>query len=310
MDNPILSLCIPTNGAIKWVIPVIDSIYEQGCDKSLFEVIITDNAKNHELQEAVESYEYGNIHYYQSDAQGFLNIVSSFKSAKGDFCKLINHRSKMKEGSLHDILVLIDKYKEEQPVIYCTNGVIGDGKEEIFCKNLDELVQNLHYYCTWMAGIGIWRKDVKNLDNVEFNKLFPNTTILFEQRVAPSVYLLYNKKYFNEQNGQGKGCYNLFYAFAVEFPGMLNNLLQKERITKDTFGNVLKDLYICLQDFYMNYVLLNQDNSFDLTGIHKSFTTYYSEKDYWRMKFYCYKQYGYQKIVESIMSLKVFLLGR
>ena len=241
MNNPILSLCIPTNGALKWVLPVIDSIYAQECDETLFEVVVSDNTKSTELQKAIEDYGHNNIYYYPSEAKGFLNIVSSFKKSKGDYCKLINHRAKMVDGALKQLLSLIERYKEEQPVIYCTNGVLGGNKEEIYCRDINELVWNLHYYCSWMAGIGIWRKDIPNLEGIEYNELFPNTTILFEQRATPSIYLLWNGKYFNEQSGKGKGCYNLFHTFAVVFPDMLKDLKDRGRITQQTFDKVLVD---------------------------------------------------------------------
>ena len=300
MSNPILSICIPTNGALQWVVPVVDSIYGQKCDDALFEVIVTDNAKNVELQHIIEHYGHDNLRYYFSNAQGFLNIVSSFQSAKGDYCKLINHRATMTDGSLQKLIHLIERYKTEKPVIYCSNGVIGNGKEEVMCKDLDELVWNLHYYCSWMAGLGIWRKDVPNLEGVEFNKLFPNTTVLFEQRTGPSTYLLWNEHFFNEQNGTGKGCYNLFHTFAVVFPDMLKDQLDRERITQKTFNKVMGDLYGCLQNFYMIFVMRNPDNSFDLSNKYKSITTYYSEWDYWRMVFHCYKQYYYTERLKGM----------
>ncbi|MCR5757842.1 MAG: hypothetical protein K6F95_08040 [Selenomonas sp.] len=40
--NYLLSLCIPTNGIIELVFPVLDSIYAQGEDESLFEVVVCD----------------------------------------------------------------------------------------------------------------------------------------------------------------------------------------------------------------------------------------------------------------------------
>lgn len=310
MSNPILSLCIPTNGALQWVVPVVDSIYSQKCDDALFEVIVTDNAKNLELQHILEHYGRDNLHYYQSDVQGFLNIVSSFQAAEGDYCKLINHRATMIDGSLQKLINLIVKYKVEQPVIYCSNGVVGDGQTEVLCKDLDELVWNLHYHCSWMAGIGIWRKDVSNLEGLEFNKLFPNTTILFEQRTNPSAYLLWNEQFFHEQDGKGKGCYNLFHAFAVEFPDMLKDLVQRKRISQKTFKKVLKDLYGCLQNFYLIFVLRSSDTSFELSDKHKSLTTYYSEKDYWQMMYHCYKQYYYTEKLKGLMyCLKKKIVG-
>ena len=35
MSKPLLSLCMPTNGVVEWVFPVLESIYKQGCDNSL-----------------------------------------------------------------------------------------------------------------------------------------------------------------------------------------------------------------------------------------------------------------------------------
>lgn len=279
--TPLLSLCIPTNGALQWIGPVIDSIYSQECDDSLFEVLVSDNAHNPELKSFVENYGHDNISYMESDAQGFLNIVSSFRAAKGKFCKLINHRAKLREGALKLIMETIVKYQEEQPVIYFTNGCIGVNPSEIPCENLDELVYNLHYYCTWMAGIGIWQKDIPALSNIEFNKMFPNASILFEQRQNDSKYLLSNIIFFEEQNGSGKGCYNLFHTFAVVFPDMLIDLKNRGRITDKTFKKVMKELFKCLKNFYKCFYVLFRDDSFDFSGIRKNISVYYPWYSYY-----------------------------
>ena len=289
MKNPLLSLCIPTNGALNFLIPVLESIYMQGCDESLFEVVVSDNAKNLELQKYIENYGRGNLHYFQSNAPGFLNIVSSFQSAKGDYCKLINHRATLRQGGLWLLINMVRNYQKSQPVIYCTNGAL-DEKVDIICDNLDELVWHLHYYCTWMAGIGIWRKDIENLKEVEYNDLFPNTSILFEQRQRPSQYLLCNFVYFDQLDGRGKGCYNLFHTFAVVFPNMLEDLLKRGKIKEKTFEKVKKDLYTCLCGFYRDFVLVNPDTSFDLTGIYKSMSVYYPWYKYYEMVWSCKKE--------------------
>ena len=46
----VVSLCLPTNGIIEWVFPVLDSIYRQNVDDSLFEVIVTDNGDNEQFR--------------------------------------------------------------------------------------------------------------------------------------------------------------------------------------------------------------------------------------------------------------------
>ena len=66
MSNPIVSLCMPTNGVIEWVFPVLDSVYEQGCDNKEFEIIITDNGNNKKFKEKIKSYnqQHSNLYYY------------------------------------------------------------------------------------------------------------------------------------------------------------------------------------------------------------------------------------------------------
>ena len=81
MNNPIVSLCIPTNGVIEWVFPVLDSIYSQDCDYNDFEVILTDNGNNKEFKEKINRYrkQYSNLYYFETKALGFLNEIESYK---------------------------------------------------------------------------------------------------------------------------------------------------------------------------------------------------------------------------------------
>ena len=56
MSQPLISLCIPTNGVIEWVFPVLDSIYSQSVDNELFEVVVTDNGNNAEFKARFDEY--------------------------------------------------------------------------------------------------------------------------------------------------------------------------------------------------------------------------------------------------------------
>ena len=60
-----LSLCLPTNGIIEWVFPVLDNIYEQEADQSEWELIVTDNGDNKEFYEKMTAYaaEHENLIY-------------------------------------------------------------------------------------------------------------------------------------------------------------------------------------------------------------------------------------------------------
>ena len=56
MTKPLVSLCIPTNGVVEWVFPVLDSIYNQSVDNALFEIVITDNGNNVVFKKSIQDY--------------------------------------------------------------------------------------------------------------------------------------------------------------------------------------------------------------------------------------------------------------
>ena len=73
MSQPLISLCIPTNGVIEWVFPVLDSIYSQNVDNELFEVVVTDNGNNAEFFTLMSEYaeKHNNLKYQKNNAYMF-----------------------------------------------------------------------------------------------------------------------------------------------------------------------------------------------------------------------------------------------
>lgn len=278
-ENKLISLCIPTNGKVEFVLPVLESIYSQGVDDSLFEVVITDNGKNSVLGESIEEFKsHGNIFYYKSDLNGFVNQVDSFKRSNGLFIKMLNHRAKLVKGALADLIAIVEKYKESQPCIYCSDGVLS--KEELLvCENFDSFVKELSYFSSWSAGVGIWAKDKAFLESIEYNKMFPHISIIFEERLG-SKYIVWNKKFMNMSDEPTKGGYNIFYAFAVVYVDLLKDLMKSGRITFSTYKSVKKDLRSFLVQWYYNICVKDNQYTFDTTDMFENITSNYSVFDY------------------------------
>lgn len=284
MDKqPILSLCIPTNGVVEWILPVIESIYSQGYDNEKFEVVITDNGKESQLPEHIAKMDYPNLRYKQTSDVGFLNLVSCLKEGHGLFCKMINHRSVLLPGSIANIVSLVERFKEEQPIIYCADGnaKIEDCIYE--CSNIDEFVRYLSFYCSWSAGIGFWGKDLSKMDSIDKNFLFPNTSLLFEVR-DNSKYVIWNEKYQNMGDDSGKGGYDVFKAFGVVLLDILNELRVRNRITINTFISVKSDLFVFLRQIYTNEVVLSTKHTFIIQDVADSMSIYYGKYYYWKMR--------------------------
>lgn len=303
MDNqPILSLCIPTNGAVEWVLPVIESIYAQGYDNEKFEVVITDNGKDSQLPEHIAKMTYPNLRYKQTTDEGFLNLVTSLKEGRGLFCKMINHRSIMIEGSIEKMVALVEKYKETQPMIYCVSGHINK-PEIVECENMDSFIQNLSYWCSWSAGIGFWQKDIQNIDNVNLNFMFPNASLLLDIR-NESEYVIWNYKYQKMADDAGKGGYDFYYTFAVVLLDLISALRIDERISIATFLKFKRDLlYDYLYSFYYSDVVCPTKRTYIVQNVRESMMVYYSDWDYRKMVFWSYFRRPFAIIKHTLLKL-------
>lgn len=282
MDNQLyLSICIPTDGAVKWVLPVIDSIYSESVDNSLFEVVITDNGKNSDLPNYLSKYNYPNLRYIPKKEEGFLNLVASLKEGNGLFCKMQNHRNILLPGTISKWIELIKKYEDTQPIFYFADGN-AKGDDVIECGDLDSFMQKLSYWASWSAGIGFWKKDIVNIDNLSLNNMFPNASLLFELRKS-SKYVIFNQKYQIMGDETGKGGYDVFYTFCVSFLDILNELRCNGRITDKTFVLIKKDLFGFMTGVFQREVILPTKHTFILSDIKDSIAVYYGDNYYYLM---------------------------
>lgn len=283
MENsvPLLSICIPTNGAVEWVIPVIDSIYAQGVENSLYEVIVTDNGENNNLQEAVKKYGYSNFHYSHNNSKGFTNQIDAFEKCQGVFCKMLNHRSRMRPGSIEAILGIVRKYQFQKPILYFAEG-LAKGGDIIECQNTDEFVKRLGVWCSWSAGVGAWKEDIKSIRSREIDSTFPHTALLFDLREKPK-YVIWNGLYEVMASDEGKGGYDLFNAFGVRLLDLLNKLRIKGEISIQSYLYLKKDVYAFLQEQYLREVLLPTKHSFIIKNVRESIEVYFGRLYYYNL---------------------------
>lgn len=277
-NEPLLSICIPTNGIIEWVVPVIESIYAQGVDNSLFEVVITDNGGKSDLAKVAMRFNYVNFHYYQTTSPGFTNQIDAFEKCSGTFCKMLNHRSKMIPGSIEKMINIVKKYQDTKPILYFAEGH-AKGGEFVECANTDEFVQSLGIWCSWSCGTGVWKVDLGTIRDKMFDMMFPHTLFLFDLR-EDSKYVIWNGNYELMSDDIGKGGYDLFQTFGVRFLDILNCLRIEERIAQDTFLRVKSELLVFLSTLYANEVVLPTKHTFIIGNVRQSMNVYYGDYYY------------------------------
>lgn len=291
MNEVKLSLCIPTNGVSEWVFPVLDSIYDQKVDESLYEVIVTDNGDNLSFKEKIRDYEkrVSNLVYKETDAQGFTNQIKAFELATGEFIKFVNHRMPLMQGSLEYFINFVAQYKLTKPYVYFSNGALSFKGERNYAR-FNEFANDLSYYLSWSAGIGLWREDFESVKlEKNYSDLFPHFNFIFPY-VDKNSYIIDNKLHLDTlpTDVSKKGRYNFFSAFGIEFIDQMKYLLEKNNITKDTFDHILKDNGDFLSKNYAMYILDKQPCSYDFSDAEKYLDKYY---DFNKIKHQAYKHF-------------------
>lgn len=276
--QPVISLCLPTNGAVHWVIPTLKGIYSQGVDISLFEVVLTDNGEDSKVGEAIKPFDYPNLRYVQTKDSGFLNLITALKLGRGQYCKMLNHRCVLVPGALQMMIDVVLKYQDSKPILYFSDGNL-DEPETVACQDMDAFVRAMHYWATWSGGVGVWQEDFGKLDGLQLNDLFPQSALMFDIR-NDSNYVICNRKFQNMQDEDGKGGYDLFYAFAVEFPNIWGDLLKERRITQETYDYVMKRMYGFIYNLYNQEVLHKSNHTFIIQNVANSIMVNYGFKGY------------------------------
>lgn len=281
MKEPIISLCLPTNGVIEWVFPVLDSIYAQNVDQNLYEIIVTNNGNNEEFENKLLHYQtnHTNIIYKKTTAFMFYNQLEALKLANGKYLKFINHRGLFTEGALRNMIELVCDNETTKPVIFFGNGVLKEKQYEL--ENFDDFVSTIGHLASWTTGVGIWKEDYDKIPkDIKIDKISPHSCILFSER-HKSKYLIDNSIFSQEieVDQSKKGTYDLFKAFAVEEITITLNLFIDGDITADTFKKVKKDYKRFVADLYWQYIIEKRPCSYALSGFDDAMGIFYSKKE-------------------------------
>ena len=285
MAKHLLSICLPTNGVAKWVIPSVRNLYAFGADESLFEVVVADNGgDNSDLAEPIKEFEsHPNFHYYKTKAEGFYNIIENFLLANGDYMIKLNHRCILHEGMIEYIYNQAEKYYDRKPLLFFVNGHKGitDIREY---DSFDGFLGDLSYYSSLSEGLFFWKEDLLHVSSIKFAPMSPNVSLMFDSR-HKNLFVLDGTVIAHQQDETGKYGYNLFDTFAVLYLDLINEVRIDGSITKDTFIQIKSDLYGFLFDCYKKMMCNGAYENYSLDGMKESLSVYYSKWDYYYMVF-------------------------
>lgn len=302
MNKLLLSLCIPTNGESRWVVPNVRQIYSLGSDNSIFEVVVADNNPNEAMLEAMKEFErYPNFRYVKTEAKGFYNIIENFLQAKGDFMIKLNHRCILHAGMIERIYEMGCKYIEKKPLMVFSNG--GLNRNSIMeYDTFNDFLYHLSYRSSLSQGIFFWKEDIERVDKIHFAPMSPNVSLMFDSRRKTS-FVIDDRIMCHELNSEGKYGYDLFDTFAVLYLDLVNEVRIDGSISKKTFYKIKKDILDMLTTNYFYMKVLGRQGNYILDGIKESISVYYSKSSYYRMIFDAYTTKVVKQVIDKVRSI-------
>lgn len=302
MSKYLLSLCIPTNGESRWVVPNVRQIYSLGTDNSIFEVVVADNNPNEEMDAAMKEFEiYPNFRYVRTQAKGFYNIVENFVQAKGDFMIKLNHRCILHEGMIERIYEMGCKFIDEKPLMFFSNGSRGFKNVRTY-NTFDSFLSDLSYRSSQSQGLFFWKEDLLRVDKIQFAPMSPNVSLMFDSRHKRS-FVIDDRPMCHEQDASGKYGYDLFNTFAVLYLDLVNEVRIDGSISKKTFIKIKKDIHDFLTDNYFYMKVLGKAGNYQLEAAKESMGVYYTAQSYRSMVFKSYTIKVMELIKDKIKSL-------
>lgn len=240
----LLSICIPTNGRVSVLTQTLNSILAENIDPTLLEVVISDNSGGEDIAELANQFSKKslNIIYYRSDEKSYYNLIIALVKARGCFLKLHNDYSEFIPGSLTSLIQYVKENRDSKPQTLFSNGNLRSGDCKLLLK-FDHFISHSSYWNTWSSAFSIWRSDLELLDTskASLNENFPHVSLLFANKSKAS-YCVDDRIYFINQPVVGKGGYNIFKLFCVDYVYMLRELIDVGSITEKTYKRILNNL--------------------------------------------------------------------
>ena len=269
-----LSICIPTNGILEWMKPVMESILSQKADPAEYEVVVSDNGDHQDFREYMKQIagEHENVRYHESKSQGFMNQIDAFRMASGRFIKFLNHRFTLREGAVEELIRISREFHETKPQLYFSNGSLGKEKE-YHLTSFDDYVRKLGFYSSWSGGVAFWKDDP--IPTEVSSTFFPHLEMVLNPN--KEAYVIDNSPLMDElpSDSTKKGSYNLFEAFAVDYYEYYVRMQEAGYITEATLKDFKNKLALYLSSLYCDFIVNRTPCSYKLDDYEKNISRYF-----------------------------------
>lgn len=293
-DLPLLSICIPTCNRCELLKNTLLSII---CDPVFVEtdnveVVVLDNVSTDETESIVQYY----LHQFPTKiiykkTESFIEderFERCLRLARGRFRKLQNDNFIFKDGSIAEIVKILNAIENEKPLLFFANGHVHSETAVTICQNISEFVKHVSFHSTWICGFGIWKDDLEKFEDISrYLKLqLVQVDIILRTLKKGKRAIVINVNYFASQYVSKKGGYNIAKVFGANYLFILKEYLNEGLLDLEVFQEEKKKLL--KQHIAPYYFDVKKEHNFFQDGFFQHLT------DYWR------ESYFYEAISEFL----------
>ena len=274
MNEVFLSICIPTYNRALYLDQTLNSIIVQEVFVSTneIEIIISDNCSSDDTE--LISLKYVNlfpskVKYFRNEENIHDNNFEKVLSlGKGCYLKLNNDTLIHRDGSLSKMIGQIKKEISTKPVIFFSNGLLGNKTEFLGC-GLNDFISTVSFNTTWIALFGIWKEDFeKHSSFSKFSHLrLVQTDVLFYLINLKKKYVINNQLIFVSNDPVKKGGYDLITVFLDNYNFLLSRELSSGNISSQAYKEELRNLLLRFFPYWLTNISIESNQySFQLNS--------------------------------------------
>lgn len=290
MNNPLLSICIPTYNRADYLNQAIQSIVNSDGFGDKVEIVISDNCSTDNTETVCKQWnqKHTNIKYFKQSQPTDVadrNFIDAASLGIGQYIKLNNDSLTFKKHTLNFMLKTIEKYLSTKETLFFHMVRFGDNKNDrcVTINNLDDFIITGSGDMTWISNFGCWKKDFDKLDSKDkyiFTQFMQIDWALRLFMINSFAYI-YSGNFYNLLPINKKGIVDLFDVYGNKYLSVYedylkNGLIKKSTVQKErrnTFFKILMPIYI--YSAYKKDKFYKKDKLFDYLKFFKHDFVFY-----------------------------------
>lgn len=264
-NEVLLSICIPTFNRSAALRETLESITSQEVfiNTHAVEIVVSDNASIDDTPQLVSEFASrfpGKIVSYRQESNVWsANFHQALSMGSGQYLKLHNDTLLVRPGALQPLLDAIRGFADTRPLMFMTNGNRLDDSKALFsqCQSLDEFVQKVSFFSTWIGGFGLWREelDLALPFKTDTSNLI-QTEIVCRQMAAGRQAVVFFGTYFLSKQ-DFRRAYNWTEVFGKNYLSILKQHVAAGELGQATYDKAKKEVF--LRHILPNYLKPGND---------------------------------------------------